>query len=60
DYYRALGLPQGNLSAVVKDDAGHTLPTPDFGNACSVTGEPYLVGGTKLNRKTDGIKPEAG
>ena len=42
DYYRAMGLPPSSLSAVIKADAGHTLPTADFGNACSVTGEPYM------------------
>ncbi len=42
DYYRALGLPREQFNPVVQADAGHTLPTRDFGNACDVTAEPYL------------------
>ena len=42
DYYRAMGLPHAALNAVVKAEAGHTMPTVDFGEACGVTGEPYI------------------
>lgn len=41
-YYRALGMPESQLSVVEKADAGHTMPTTDYGNACSVTNEPYM------------------
>jgi len=42
EYYTALGLPPQNVSAVSLDNAGHTMPTLAFGNACSVTDEPYI------------------
>ncbi len=42
DYYRAFGLPLSSLSAVVKAEAGHTMPTMDYGVACGITGEPYI------------------
>ena len=42
DYYAALGLPPQNLSAVTLDNAGHTMPTPAFGNDCAVTDSPFM------------------
>jgi len=42
DYYRGAGVPAQNISRVTLDNAGHTLPTTDFGTACTLTEEPYL------------------
>lgn len=42
DYYAQLGVPASQFSAVTLDKAGHTMPTQAYGNACSVTDEPYL------------------
>ncbi|WP_228273771.1 extracellular catalytic domain type 2 short-chain-length polyhydroxyalkanoate depolymerase [Rhodocyclus tenuis] len=42
DYYRGVGVPAQNISMVTLDNAGHTLPTTDFGKACALTEEPYL------------------
>jgi poly(3-hydroxybutyrate) depolymerase len=41
-YYAALGMPKDRLSAVGLADAGHTMPTTDYGAACALTQEPYL------------------
>lgn len=41
-FYFALGLPAASLKPIDLADAGHTMPTPAFGNACDVTAEPYL------------------
>lgn len=41
-YYAALGMPPAQLSAVGLADAGHTMPTTDYGAACAITQEPYL------------------
>jgi poly(3-hydroxybutyrate) depolymerase len=43
DYYLRLALPPQNLSPLVLPEAGHTLPTPDYGGACSVSESPYLA-----------------
>lgn len=42
DYYAAFGMPAANLSAVTLANAGHTMPTDDFGGACPVSQEPYI------------------
>lgn len=42
DFYRGAGVPAANVSTVTLDHAGHTFPTKGFGNACAVTGDPYL------------------
>lgn len=42
DYYRGVGVPAQSISMVTLDNAGHTLPTTDFGKACTLTEEPYL------------------
>jgi poly(3-hydroxybutyrate) depolymerase len=42
EYLKAMGLPPENLSANVTSGAGHTMPTIAFGNACSLTQEPYI------------------
>ena len=41
-YYSALGVPKDQLSAISLPDAGHTMPTIDYGGACALTQEPYL------------------
>lgn len=41
-FYTALGVPEGSLSAVSLPNAGHTMPTTDFGIACNLEKEPYI------------------
>lgn len=41
-FYAALGVPVSNLSAVRLADAAHTMPTSDYGIACSKETEPYI------------------
>ncbi|MEX3980516.1 hypothetical protein AB4Y45_16235 [Paraburkholderia sp. EG287A] len=42
DYYEALGLPPAGLSAVSLDNAGHTMPTLNYGVACGDTVSPFI------------------
>ncbi|MBS0174642.1 MAG: hypothetical protein JSR64_11455 [Nitrospira sp.] len=41
-FYAALGVPASSLSAVRLPDAAHTMPTQDYGIACSKETEPYI------------------
>ena len=41
-FYAALGVPAANLSPVSLPDAGHTMPTRNYGIACSKEAEPYI------------------
>lgn len=41
DFYRLLGVPDENLSEISRK-AGHTMPTWDYGKACTVTETPYI------------------
>jgi poly(3-hydroxybutyrate) depolymerase len=42
DYLVDMGAPQDNLTLAELADSGHGMPTPDYGGACDVTGEPYI------------------
>lgn len=42
DYYGALGLPSASLSAVSLDNAGHTMPTLNYGAACGDSVSPFI------------------
>lgn len=42
DYYRRFSVPPANLSSIALADAGHTMPTLNYGNRCSVTDSPYI------------------
>ena len=42
DYYRTLGLPPANLSVVSLDNAGHTMPTVNYGVACGDSVSPFI------------------
>ncbi len=50
DFYKAAGVPDGNLTYVNDVPAGHAFLSPDFGGACATTAAPYVnectVGGT--------------
>lgn len=41
-YYQAMGIPVANIQPMVLDNAGHTMPTPAYGNDCPITGSPYI------------------
>ncbi len=41
-FYTALGVPAANLSAVSLANAGHTMPTLDYGIACDREKAPYI------------------
>lgn len=43
EYYKRLGLPEGNLTYVTDMPAGHAFVTDDEGLACEATAKPYLV-----------------
>ncbi|WP_233858433.1 extracellular catalytic domain type 2 short-chain-length polyhydroxyalkanoate depolymerase [Paraburkholderia sp. HD33-4] len=42
DYYRTLGLPPAGLSEVSLDNAGHTMPTLNYGVACGDSVSPFI------------------
>ena len=42
DYYAALGVPAQNMLKVGIPDAGHTMPTLNYGVACSESETPYI------------------
>lgn len=41
-YYQRLAIPPANIRKARLADAGHTMPTPAFGNRCSTTDSPYI------------------
>ena len=41
-YYTRLAVPAHNMSTKVLDNAGHTMPTVNYGRGCSVTESPYI------------------
>ena len=41
-FYTALGVPGANLSPVSLPNAGHTMPTQNYGIACGLEKEPYI------------------
>ncbi len=41
-YYAALGVPAQNLSKIELDNAGHTMPTMNYGVACDKTESPFI------------------
>jgi poly(3-hydroxybutyrate) depolymerase len=41
-FYSAMGVPAANLSPVSLANAGHTMPTRNYGIACSKQDEPYI------------------
>src|SRR5690606_1851728 len=43
EFYLKLGVPQSNMKFVSTVPAGHAFVTDDEGNACSVSGKPYIV-----------------
>jgi hypothetical protein len=42
DYYRRFSVPAQNISTKMLDNAGHTMPTVNYGRGCSVTDSPYI------------------
>ena len=42
DFYRLAGMPAENIEFVADMPAGHAIVTEDGGNACSVTGTPFI------------------
>jgi hypothetical protein len=40
--YSKVGVPKDAITLVTRPDAGHTFLTVDAGNACDVTGSPFL------------------
>lgn len=43
DYYKAIGVPEKNIAYVSNLPAGHAFVTDDQGEACELTGKPYVV-----------------
>jgi poly(3-hydroxybutyrate) depolymerase len=43
DFYRQLGLPEDQLRVVSNYPAGHAFVTENEGQACDVTGKPFVV-----------------
>lgn len=41
-YYAALGTPAQNVSKIELPNAGHTMPTVDYGVPCSATESPFI------------------
>lgn len=41
-FYGAMGVPAANLEPVSLANAGHTMPTRNFGISCSKESEPYI------------------
>jgi poly(3-hydroxybutyrate) depolymerase len=41
-YYAALGVPAQNISKIELDNAGHTMPTMNYGVACDKTESPFI------------------
>lgn len=42
DWYQLAGIPPGNILYIDDLDAPHALPTTDYGNACTVPGNPWI------------------
>ena len=42
DYYAALGVPAQNVSTIELANAGHTMPTLNYGVACAKTESPFI------------------
>lgn len=40
-FYREFAAPE-NLKVVSNPEANHTMPTPDYGNACGALGNPFI------------------
>ncbi len=43
EFYRRLGVPEQQIKLVATLDAGHAFVTETEGQACDVTGKPYIV-----------------
>ncbi len=43
EFYRRLGVPDGQIKLVATLDAGHAFVTETEGEACDFTGKPYIV-----------------
>ncbi|MFA5954993.1 poly(3-hydroxybutyrate) depolymerase [Hyphomicrobium sp.] len=43
EFYRKLGVPEGNIKLVSDLPAGHAFVTDDEGSSCGVSGDPYVV-----------------
>ena len=43
EFYAKLGVPEANMKLVSTVPAGHAFVTDDEGNACEVSGQPYVV-----------------
>lgn len=43
DYYETIGVPEKNIAYVTNLPAGHAFVTDDQGEACELTGAPYVV-----------------
>lgn len=41
-YYQSLAVPAANVSNIRLDQAGHTMPTVDYGLSCAQSESPYL------------------
>lgn len=42
DYLVDMGTPAANVTLTELADSGHGMPTPAYGGACDVTGEPFI------------------
>jgi hypothetical protein len=42
DYYERLSIPEGNISAIRDEKAGHTMPTVAYGEACEISETPFI------------------
>ncbi len=42
DWYLLAGVPAENIVYQDEINAGHALPTTDYGNACATTGDPWI------------------
>ena len=42
DYYSRFSVPAQNISTKLLDNAGHTMPTVNYGRGCSITESPYI------------------
>jgi len=42
DYYTGLAVPAQNISTKLLANAGHTMPTMNYGRGCSITESPYI------------------
>ncbi|SAL37677.1 extracellular catalytic domain type 2 short-chain-length polyhydroxyalkanoate depolymerase [Caballeronia telluris] len=42
DYYAALGVPEQSRTEIDRDKTGHTMPTANYGVACSKSESPFI------------------